>query len=334
MKPNVSIIVPVYNQSHILAECLGNLVHQTLKHIEIIIVNDASTDHSLSIMRQCEAQFPDIVRVIDSAQNLGPGGARNLGIEAAAGEYIGFVDSDDLADPTMYEKLYTAAIKSGYDIIDCGYHCEEKDLSIVHTSDACTGILDNKKRMELIVSGGYVFSKLYRKELFKDKMLRFRTNVILEDSDFITYLYATAKSIGNVKELLYLYRSYPDSASKIIQTEKYYFNIYEAIKHIYKKTCGLPNYHGIQPAVEYEILQMYSYGINICLRAYLNHENHDLLSMLNRLSHLKRDTIQGGYENPYVQAKIAPLDIQIMQLNDTDPANLLRSIPQLFQNKT
>lgn len=141
MQKTVSVIVPVYNRSHILAECLGNLVHQTLHHIEIIVVNDASTDNSLSIMRQCESQFPDILHIIDSQQNLGPGGARNLGIEAATGEYIGFTDSNDLPAPSMYEKLYLAAVNTGYDVIDCGYYCQENDLAIVHTADSCTGIL-------------------------------------------------------------------------------------------------------------------------------------------------------------------------------------------------
>lgn len=329
MKPEISIIVPVYNRSKILAECLGNLVHQTLipvTPIEIIVVNDASTDDSLSIMHECKSQFPELIQVIDSPENMGPGGARNLGIEAASGQYIGFVDSDDLADPTMYEKLYTAAMETGYDIIDCGYYRQENDLAIIHTADKQTGILDDEKRMELIVSGGYLFSKIYRKELFQDPNLRFRTNVILEDADFLTYLFATAASIGNVKEILYYYRNQPDSASKVIQTDKYYFNIYHAMKIIYEKTYRLPNYHTIQPAIEYELLQMYSYGINVCIKAYLNHESLNLIQMLSDLADLKKKTVRGGYHNTYVQAKISSLDIQIMQLNDQNPLQLLHSV--------
>lgn len=326
MKKTVSVIVPVYNRAHILAECLGNLVNQTLEHIEIILVNDASTDNSLSIMKQCELQFPEHVCVIHSPENLGPGGARNLGIKAATGQYIGFVDSDDLADTTMYEKLYHAATTSGYDIIDCGYYLQESDTALLHTSDDCTGLLDDQKRRELIVSGGYVFSKLYRKSLFDDKNLRFRHNVILEDADFMTYLYATAKSIGSVKEILYFYRNEPDSASKILDTDKYYYNICEAMAHIYQKTYMLPNYHGIQPAVEYELLQMYSYGVNMCLKAHMNHESQDVRKMLYDIAHLKSNIVKGGYGNPYVQNKIDPLDIEIMELNDIDPEKLLGTV--------
>lgn len=326
MQKTVSVIVPVYNRSNILPECLKNLISQTLSNMEIILVNDASTDNTLSVIKQYESQYPEHIRVIDSLQNLGPGGARNLGIEAATGEFIGFVDSDDIADPSMYEKLYQTAIASGYDIIDCGYYWQEKDLAILHTPDHCTGILDDTKRKELIVSGGYVFSKIYRKKLFKDSHLRFRHNVILEDADFMTYLYATADSIGNLKEILYFYRNEPHSASKILDTHKYYHNIYEAMLHIHRKTSGLPNYHSIQPAIEYELIQMYSYGINICLQTYKNHKQCNVATLLNQLAHLKSKIVEGDYKNPYVQNKINALDISIMQLNDLSPEELLKSI--------
>ncbi len=326
MSKTVSVVVPVYNRSHILPECLENLVNQTLQNIEIILVNDASTDNTLSVIKQYEARYPEQIRAINSLQNMGPGGARNLGIESAAGEFIGFTDSDDIADTTMYEKLYQTALASGYDIIDCGYYCQEKDLAILHTPDSCTGVLNDEKRKELIVSGGYIFSKLYRKEIFENPNLRFRQNVILEDADFLTYLYATANSIGNLKEILYFYRNEPNSASKILDTNKYYHNIYEAILHIHRKTCSLANYHYIQPAIEYELVQMYSYGVNICLRAYKNHEQLDVIALLRQLAHLKSKVVENSYENPYVQNKITPLDIGIMQLNDLSPEELIKLI--------
>ena len=320
----VSIIVPIYNQESILSECLGNLVHQTLSDIEIILINDASTDASLQIMQSCQAQFPELIRIIDSKENLGPGGARNLGIEAASVKYIGFVDSDDLALPTMYEKLFCMAKSTGYDVIDCGYYSQNKDLAILHTSDDCCGILDAPKRRELIVGGGYVFSKLYRKNLFADTNLRFRKNVTLEDADFISYLYATISSIGSIKEILYFYRDTPASASKILQTNKYYKNIYEAMTHIFQKLHRLSNYEEIRPAVEYELLQMYSYGISICLKEYQENMSFDVLKLLENLSRLKASIVSGSYENAYVKEKLSPLDISIMMLNDLNPQELLK----------
>lgn len=215
MSTAVSIIVPVYNAERYLTECLGNIVNQTLQNIEVILVNDASTDGSLSLMRECEHQYPDKVRVIDSKENLGAGGARNLGIKMARGEYIGFADSDDMVDVTMYEKLYAKAKEGNYDVVDCGYYRQSQDLAMLHVSDELSGILNGKKRKELIAGGGYIVSKIFRRELFADSRLRFRKNAILEDADFITYVYGMICSIGNVKEVLYFYRDNQSSSSNV-----------------------------------------------------------------------------------------------------------------------
>lgn len=328
-KTKISIIVPIYNQASILHECLGSLVHQTLPDIEILLINDASTDNSLEIIKSCRTQFPNIVRIINSPINLGPGGARNLGIESASGKYIGFVDSDDIILPDMYEKLYSVAESTGYDVIDCGYFSQNKDLAILHTPDSCCGFLDNSKRCELIVGGGYVFSKLYRRDLFNDINLRFAKNVILEDADFISYLYSTITSIGNLKEILYIYRDIPSSASKVLENDKYYTNISEAIRRIYQKIHTLPNYKEIRPAIEYELLQMYSYGINSCLKSYQAQNSYHILKMLQNLCHLKKSTVYGDYNNLYVKEKLSSLDISIMKLNDLSPQELLKQFIQL-----
>ena len=125
----VSVIVPVYNAEKTLTDCLGNLVHQTLEDIELILVNDASTDGSLEILLSCERQFPDKVLLINSSENLGAGGARNLALDMAQGEYVGFVDADDMVDSHMYEKLYTAA-KAGISKFSHGLYTELRPLGV------------------------------------------------------------------------------------------------------------------------------------------------------------------------------------------------------------
>ena len=100
----LSIIIPVYNSEKYLEECLNSVLNQTLKDIEIICVNDGSTDNSLKILENIAAQ--DLrVRIINQ-ENKGQGNARNAGLEAANGDYVGFVDSDDFISPDFYEKLY------------------------------------------------------------------------------------------------------------------------------------------------------------------------------------------------------------------------------------
>lgn len=311
----VSVIVPVYNAEKTIAPCLGNLVHQTLEDIEVILVNDASTDGTSALLNACAAQFPDRVTVIDSRKNLGPGGARNLGLDRAQGTYIGFVDADDLADTRMYRMLYEAAIEGDYDIVDCAYLDEGRDAAILMTGDDMTGVLDDAKRSRLIATGGYLWSKLIRRSLFEEPApLREREHAILEDADILTYLLAVAKSIGNVKEILYRYRATADSASKVVAPDVYCKNILEAMRAVHERVAHLAHYEGIRQAVEYEILQMYSWGVNLSLAAKKDRAPFDADAMLKRLAALRAEIVrERNYKNnPFVREKIPAQDIKIM----------------------
>ncbi len=117
-EPKVSVVLPVYNVAAYLPKCLDSLLNQTLKEIEIICVNDCSPDNSLEILKQYAAK-DNRIKIIDQT-NTGPGVARNNGIKAATGEYVGFVDPDDWAEPEMFAKMYTAAIEQNADIVECG----------------------------------------------------------------------------------------------------------------------------------------------------------------------------------------------------------------------
>ena len=112
--PKVSVVVPIYNVEKYLRECLDSIVGQTLKDIEIICVDDGSTDRSLSILREYEQKDPRI-KVI-TKPNAGYGHSMNMGLDAATGEYMGIVDSDDYILPDMYETLYGFAVKDDLDI--------------------------------------------------------------------------------------------------------------------------------------------------------------------------------------------------------------------------
>ena len=116
----VSIIIPAYNCEKTLVECLGNVVHQSLKDIEVIIVDDASTDGTWNIIAECERQFPDLIMAIKSEVNSGPGGARNIGLMYASGEYIGFVDSDDRIDDDYLTQAKKLCF-SNYDLYQMNY---------------------------------------------------------------------------------------------------------------------------------------------------------------------------------------------------------------------
>lgn len=100
----VSVIVPMYNVENYIKECLDSLVNQTLKDMEVIVVNDGSTDGGVEIVESYCKKYPDLIRLVHK-ENGGLSDARNYGIPYAKGKYIGFLDSDDYVESTMYEKM-------------------------------------------------------------------------------------------------------------------------------------------------------------------------------------------------------------------------------------
>jgi len=322
--PKVSIIVPVYNAKETLIKCVSSLVNQTLQDIEIILVNDCSKDNSFLIMRLLEQQFSDKLIIIDSDKNRGAGGARNIGLQYASGEYIGFVDSDDEVAPTMYEKLYNKAKEANYDIVDCGFYKEDEDLAIIFTSDELAGTLNAHKRSELIASGGYICSKIFKSSYWNEFGFTFRENAILEDSEIIAYAMATAQNIGNVKDILYLYKDTPGSSSKAPDPVWYVDNCYNAMNAIYSSLSSLDYYSEIKMATEYEMIQLYSYSINILLKNASLFKPDHLLDKLYKLQKFRNKCISSRYDNKYVKAKIHKNDIDIMILNDKSPEQLLK----------
>ena len=118
MQPKVSVIIPVYNIEKYLGQCLESVCNQTLKEIQVIVVDDGSTDGSAAICQDFAARYPDILEYYHK-ENGGSASARNLGLEHARGEYIGFIDSDDWVEPDMYEKMYRTAMDQNVDMVFC-----------------------------------------------------------------------------------------------------------------------------------------------------------------------------------------------------------------------
>jgi glycosyltransferase involved in cell wall biosynthesis len=311
--PKVSIIVPAYNSEKTLVRCLTGLVNQTLSDIEIILVNDCSTDGTLKIMTDCEAQFPEKITVVNLAENLGAGAARNVALQYASGEYVGFVDSDDEVVTTMYEKLYSVAAAGDLDVVDGGYFDEATGAAIVHTSDELTGILDDRKRSELIAGGGYFVSKIIKKSLLDELNIQFRSHCVLEDCETLMLIFARAKNIGNVKEILYCYKYYNNSLSRGIDNEKYYIDVTSAIEAVYNTLSPLPNYEGIKMAVEYAI-------VNFCAllvegyRDIIKSRRSTIEGKLRKISGYLRDMVSIPLDdNIYVQNKISKETIKILK---------------------
>ena len=333
--PKVSVIVPVYNGVGQFEGCLGNLVHQTLEEIEILFVDDCSTDDSLKVLYECRRQYPGKVRVIASPKNRRAGGARNLALDAATGEYIGFVDCDDLPELTMFEKLYEKAKETDADFVDGAFLYDEQNTVSLFTGDENCGEQTAETRKSLILIGGYLWSKLVKRSLIEETHLRFRENVpMLEDADFLDVIWAKAKKVSNVKEVIYRYKNTDNSLSKKRNTPVYVGCLYEAVRAIYDKTHKLHVYQSIREALEYEYTQMLSFAINACLESYQKGEDFDCLAWLKKLQKLRKEVLPKEYRNPYTHSRLQELDIAILQMNDEDPKRLMHAAKELGWNFT
>ena len=196
----VSIIVPVYNVYAYLPKCLDSLVNQTLNDIEIVVVNDGSPDNSKDIIEKYLKKYPDKIKYIEKS-NGGQGSARNTGLKASGGRYIGYVDSDDYVSLDMYEKMYNEAIMKDADIVMCS-HTIVNEKTGKETTEKLFLKTDNDKTNCFFNNAG-VCNKLYKRELLKD--FEFRSKVWYEDIDFVTKVIMKANKISFIDEGLYYY---------------------------------------------------------------------------------------------------------------------------------
>lgn len=157
-KCKVTIIVPVYNSAKYLNRCLDSLVYQTLNDIEVLCINNGSTDESEAILQTYQRAFPNKVVYYNTQHFNFAGHGRNLGIEKANGEYIGFCDSDDVVELDYFENLYNTAMQKHSDLVFAPlYFCKNGDVTVAHRID---GVINKEK---LIVSGNVsTWNKLYK----------------------------------------------------------------------------------------------------------------------------------------------------------------------------
>ena len=233
-QPQVSIIVPVYNVENYIERCLNSLVNQTFKDIEVITINDGSTDKSLELLNKYEKE--DIrVSVIDLGDE-GVSYCRNLGIEKANGKYIMFVDSDDWIDSSMVEVMYKKAEENNLDLVMCSYIREFKDHSkekifnlpqeIIYKEDKVKNELLRKlvgpikeelSNPEMLDALCTVWGKLYRADILKENKIKFvdlKKIGSAEDTLFNIFTFNYLKKVMFLNKPMYHYwRDNPKSVT-------------------------------------------------------------------------------------------------------------------------
>lgn len=219
--PLFSIIIPVYNVESYLAQCLDSLLAQTLDDFEAIVVDDVSTDGSKALALSYAERFPGKFRVIAHQVNTRQGGARNTGIDAAKGQYILFLDSDDYLKPETLQTVADAMERENANIVEfC--HDQVDDQGHLLRRDQWPAWLNAPCSYEkpLLVSGMGPCNKAYRRTLFADGTIRFPIGHFYEDYWTVPKLLMRAGNVVYLNDPLYCYRQHPGSTTHASHIER------------------------------------------------------------------------------------------------------------------
>lgn len=218
----ISVLVPVYNTSKYLDRCMKSLLNQTYKDLEIVVINDGSTDDSLSKLEQY-AKKDSRVKVY-SYENAGISKTRNRALEQAHGEYITFVDSDDFIDHRMIEKLYQAAIKRDLDVVQCNFVMDYGPIPF-YRKPTFRKDFSTLEAMKMLAKefylNNYPWGKLYKRECFDG--VHFPENMKgFEDTCTIFKAIAKAKRVGTIPNRYYHYAQRFGSLTNCMSLETVY----------------------------------------------------------------------------------------------------------------
>ncbi|MDD5022049.1 MAG: glycosyltransferase [Endomicrobiaceae bacterium] len=235
--PKISVIIPVYNGAKYINQCLDSLINQTLTDIEIICVNDGSTDNSPEILQQYSNKDKRI-RIINQ-KNSGSAEARNRGIDISTGDYLSIVDCDDFFDLNMLESLYNHSVKYDTDITLCGARTFDDKTKVVKNINAIKfELLPDKEVFSsndvehhiLQLCINWCWDKLYKTSFIKRNKIYFHDTQVHNDTFFATYSLIKSERISVLDKILCTYRINVDtSATARSKRMKYPLSFYEAL---------------------------------------------------------------------------------------------------------
>ena len=228
--PKVTIIVPIYNVEKYLKKCLESLVNQTLQNIEIILVNDGSTDNSGEIAKKYQKQFENKIIYLEK-ENGGLSDARNFAIPYAKGEYIAFLDSDDYVEKDMYENMYKIAKKENSDMVECDLYWEYPNKIKIDTGKIYHGKKEMIEKVRVIA-----WNKLIKRDIVQKNKIEFPKGYRYEDVEFTYKLIPYLSKVSFLKEpcIHYIQRENSISNSQNERTKEI-FDILDNVIEFYKQ---------------------------------------------------------------------------------------------------
>jgi len=245
MMPNelISVIIPCYNLDGYLIKCLDSILTQTYENLEIIAIDDGSTDKTPEILSQYATVDKRIIFIRQT--NAGAGEAANAGIECAKGDFIAFVDNDDWIEPTMYEKLHGALTSNNADMSVCNFNLvydDHMDFSYSNMRVETASVYDDVygyfcRHCACPKPNNYVWSRLYKSKMIKESGVRFESFRLGADTLFNFKLLPLMNRVSFIKEGLYNYVQRSDSsvytAAMTSNIAEVYANGFEALADHY-----------------------------------------------------------------------------------------------------
>lgn len=271
MGVKVSVVLPTYNAEKYLCNCINSLMVQTLEDIEIIIVNDGSTDKTIDIAKKL--QLTDSRIVLINQTNQGPGMARNTGMKFAQGEYMCFVDPDDWIEPDMLLKMYSVAKEYNCDVVQCDYSSKTLESCVRHYASMIpSNKLLKKNEIKNYIKGPllegtigtYVWDKIYKVSFLRENNFSFIKDRLFEDWHFIMNVTSRMGTFLYIDESLYNYRIVVGSL-----TRRYYDNYEEMILTLQK--------------LKFEYLKLWDMDRNVHLPKMLKNLGDDVFKILHHI---------------------------------------------------
>ncbi len=243
-EPLISIIMPVYNSQNYVKTAVDSILMQSYKNIEILCVNDCSTDNSLEVLNSI-AETDSRVSVIDSPVNVGAGEARNLGIMQAKGEYITFVDADDTIEPDLYEKVVkkiseTDADEVVWGLVEEHYNNSDKLIKTISIVSEEAFLTDNHSIIKTILQMeenslfGYQWNSFYRASTIKENNIKFEKALFYEDYFFNLEFAKHIKNLAVLEYAGYHYFKRVNSSITHRFTKDYFALSYRRIESMYR----------------------------------------------------------------------------------------------------
>ncbi|MBR0092059.1 MAG: glycosyltransferase [Lachnospiraceae bacterium] len=330
----ISVIVPCFNAEKYVAECLDSILEQDfpLSQLQLILVNDASADHTQEILAEYERQYPDQVLLINCPETLGPGASRNIGMKYATGEYITFIDADDTILPDMLTVLYEKATRHHCEVVRCGYRIfsENGTENVVSMQEKLFEINCTEDRRSLLREHGFrygnaVWAKLYKTAFLRENNLQLPEHARMEDIAFHQEVLCRVRRFYVSEKILYNYRKTPGGIMLSPDAIRYFMDVFYVQRATYEGFLR----NGLNAGLELELAWIFYYKGFVTPMEYMlygediipyDREKIDL--MCHTLFHFFPDILR----NPYILADNSEQNKQLMQtMKDYRPSDTVSS---------